>query len=226
MGCYAALPALRIAAGLLSRSNGNVHPRADVVHTEICTLHFNPADHSPGQFVIQTLFADGHIRYSVEPRDAVESPAGEGAFELLTVREETVPGSLDDMTWTLSEWGFHMTLSRDVPGKIAESLPHFLSRLFESAGMRYGEEAGNAVFAIHPGGPRILDSLEELLKLEQHQLRLSRTILYERGNMSSATLPHIWMAAASDSGIKTGAVIVSLAFGPGLTIAGALFRKC
>jgi predicted naringenin-chalcone synthase len=226
MGCYAALPALRIAAGLLSRGNGNNHPRADLVHTELCTLHFNPADHSPGQLVIQTLFADGHIRYSVEPGEHAELQAGENALEVLAVREETVPDSLDDMTWDLSEWGFQMTLSRDVPGKIAGSLPGFLLALFEHAGLRYSEETGNSIFAVHPGGPRILDSVEEIFQLEKRQLQWSRTVLFERGNMSSATLPHIWMAIASDASIKTGTIIVSLAFGPGLTIAGALFRKC
>jgi predicted naringenin-chalcone synthase len=226
MGCYAALPALRVAAGLVSRSNGSIRPRADIVHTELCTLHFNPADHSPGQLVIQTLFADGHIRYSLVLKEHEVLKAGESALELLTVKEETVPDSLGDMTWALSEWGFEMTLSRDVPGKIAASLPHFLSSLFEGAGLQYAEEATKAIFAVHPGGPRILDSVEELLQLEKHQLQLSRTVLFERGNLSSATLPHIWMAAAADEGIKPGTVIVSLAFGPGLTIAGALFRKC
>jgi predicted naringenin-chalcone synthase len=226
MGCYAALPALRIAAGLLSRSNGNACPRADIIHTELCTLHFNPADHSPGQLVIQTLFADGHIRYSVAPQNKSELRTGEGAFEVLAVREETVPNSLEDMTWALSEWGFEMTLSRDVPGKIAGGLSNFLSALFKEAGLNYGEEAGAATFAVHPGGPRILDSVEELLKLEKRQLQLSRAVLFERGNMSSATLPHIWMAAATDADIKSGSIIVSMAFGPGLTIAGALFRKC
>jgi predicted naringenin-chalcone synthase len=226
MGCYAALPALRIAAGLLSRTHESVRPRADIIHTELCTLHFNPSDHSPGQFVMQTLFADGHIRYSVVPGDNGELQPGDGAFEVLAVREETVPDSLDDMTWALSEWGFEMTLSRDVPGKIARCLPRFLSILFREAGIRYEEEAGAAIFAIHPGGPRILDSVEELLGLEKPQLRLSRAVLFDRGNMSSATLPHIWMAAAADPTIKPGTVIVSLAFGPGLTVAGAIFRKC
>ncbi len=225
-GCYAALPALRIAAGLLHRNNGKIPPRAEVVHTELCTLHFNPADHSPGQLVIQTLFADGHIRYSVSLGNHAAIRGDESAFELMAVLEETVPDSLDDMTWVLSEWGFQMTLSRDVPGKIAHCLPRFLSNLFAAAGMSYSKEAGAAIFAVHPGGPRILDSVEELLKLEKSQLRLSRAVLFERGNMSSATLPHIWMAAASDENIKPGMLIVSLAFGPGLTMAGALFKKC
>ena len=219
MGCYAALPALRIAAGLLRNNDSNLRPRADIVHTELCTLHFNPGDHSPSQLIVQSLFADGHIRYSLVP-------GGEGVFEVLAVREEIVPDSLDDMTWVLSGWGFQMTLSRDVPGKIASCLPRFLTALYKSAGMNYSNEAGASIFAVHPGGPRILDSVEELLGLSRRQLQLSRKILFERGNMSSATLPHIWMEASSDPGVKPGDLLVSLAFGPGLTVAGALFRKC
>jgi len=226
MGCYAALPALRIAAGLLNRSNGKASLRAEVVHTELCTLHFNPADHSPEQLVIQTLFADGHIRYSIMPADEARLRTGESAFEVLAVHEETLPHSLQDMTWTLSDWGFQMTLSREVPQKISKCLSGFLLSLFKSAELRFAEELQEAVFAVHPGGPRILDLVEKLLGLKSQQLKLSRTVLYERGNMSSATLPHIWMAAASDTSIRSGAVIVSLAFGPGLTIAGAIFRKC
>jgi len=225
MGCYAALPALRIAAGLLS-FRGDPGARAEIVHTELCTLHFNPGDHSPEQLIVQTLFADGHIRYSVVPGARGGDWVDGSAFEILAVREEIVPGSLDDMTWILSDWGFQMTLSRDVPGKIAACLPKFLSTLFVDAGLDYSRQAGEAIFAVHPGGPRILDSVEELMGLEKHQLQLSRAVLFERGNMSSATLPHIWMAAAADSDIRRGAFIVSLAFGPGLTIAGALFRKC
>lgn len=225
MGCYAALPALRIASALLN-NHGNGVARADIVHTEICTLHFNPADHSPEQLVIQTLFADGHIRYSVMPGPLPEFRNGERGLEVLALREEMLSDSLEDMTWTLSEWGFRMTLSRDVPGKIAGCLPRFLLRLFLDAGMSYEGKDDNTVFAVHPGGPRILDSIEELLCLQKGQLRLSRRVLFERGNMSSATLPHIWMAVVSDEDIKPGSLIVSLAFGPGLTIAGALFRKC
>ncbi len=226
MGCYAALPALRIAAGLLSNRSGSAVPRAEIVHTELCTLHFDPGDHSPEQLIVQSLFADGHIRYALVPGDAPVAPAENGRFELLSVREEIVPDSLDDMTWVLSEWGFRMTLSRDVPGRVAASLPRFLSGLFCGAGLNYENEAGGALFAVHPGGPRILDSVRELLCLREDQVALSREVLFRRGNMSSATLPHIWMAVAGDAGVAPATLVVSLAFGPGLTVAGALFRKC
>ncbi len=223
MGCYAAVPALRVAAGLIECAPGNGVRRAEIVHTELCTLHFNPLDHSPEQLIVQSLFADGHIRYSMVPYSGDD---GADALQILSIGEEIVPDSLDDMTWALSDWGFRMTLSRDVPGKVAAALPGFLEHLFTSAGLDYHETSAGAVFAVHPGGPRILDAVAELLELHEGQLSLSRSVLYERGNMSSATLPHIWMAAASDPSVKAGTLVASIAFGPGLTIAGAVFRKC
>ena len=225
MGCYASIPALRVTTGLLRNPQDQRPARADIVHTEMCSLHFNPIDHSPEQFVVQSLFADGHIRYSMTLDDAGHTTVEGPAFEILAVREETVPDSLADMTWVLSEFGFRMTLSREVPGKVAARLPDFLGRLFRQGGQIYDEIKETAVFAIHPGGPKIIDSVQDLLALRDDQTVASRAVLFERGNMSSATLPHIWARISDNAEIPAGTLIASLAFGPGLTVAGALFRK-
>jgi predicted naringenin-chalcone synthase len=223
MGCYAAIPALRVAAGLLQTAQNGARPRAEIVHTELCTLHFDPRDHSPEQLVVQSLFADGHVRYAMTPD---HSPGDDAALRILSAHEESVPGSLDDMTWVLSESGFRMTLSPDVPAKIAAALPGFLTRLFAGAGENYETLRDRSIFAIHPGGPKIIDSIQELLCLSDAQIAFSRSVLYEHGNMSSATLPHIWARVNTDPAVRSDTPIVSLAFGPGLTIAGALFKKC
>jgi predicted naringenin-chalcone synthase len=225
MGCYASIPALRVATGLLCNPQEEKSSRADILHTELCSLHFNPIDHLPEQFVVQSLFADGHIRSSMTLDEVAQKAVNGPAFAILAVREETVPDSLDDMTWVLSQFNFRMTLSRDVPKKIAARLPDFLDRLFRQGGEIYGRAKEAAVFAIHPGGPKIIDSVQELLGLRDDQTAASRQVLFERGNMSSATLPHIWARLAENADVPSGAVIASLAFGPGLTVAGALFRK-
>jgi predicted naringenin-chalcone synthase len=221
MGCYAAVPALRVARGLLLNPQGEGTPRAEIVHTELCTLHFNPRDHRPEQLVVQSLFADGHIRYAL----TLQEDAPPSGFEVLAVREEVVPNTLADMTWVPSEWGFRMTLAREVPEKIAAALPGYLQRLFAQAGECYETARDRACFAVHPGGPRIIDSVQVLLGLREDQVALSRELLFEHGNMSSATLPHVWARMLQTPEIKSGTLVGSLAFGPGLTIAGALFRK-
>jgi predicted naringenin-chalcone synthase len=191
----------------------------DLVHTELCTLHLNPTQHLPEQLVVQTLFADGLVRYSVS-----QAPAGPG-LELVAGREEVVPDTGEAMGWRVSDFGMEMTLSRRIPEYLGGALEPFLERLAADAGVAAGVLRDRAWFAIHPGGPRIVDELAELLGLEPEQVAASNGVLRAHGNMSSATLPHVWKALLEDPAVPAGAWIVSLAFGPGLTIAGALARK-
>ncbi|HKO51453.1 MAG TPA: 3-oxoacyl-[acyl-carrier-protein] synthase III C-terminal domain-containing protein [Polyangiaceae bacterium] len=229
MGCYAAFPAIRIAAGHLSvppalRSCGGL-PRAarvDIVHTELCTLHLDPSDHSAEQCVVQSLFADGFVRYSL--CEMVGTTAQRG-LELLAVSEQILPDSAACMAWSVGDFGMRMTLTRDVPNRIASALRPFVAELFAKARVDLADALRHAVVAVHPGGPKIIDRVSEVLELTPAQVRSSRDVLYEYGNMSSATLPHVWQRIVTDDAISTGTLIVSLAFGPGLTVCGALFRK-
>ncbi len=82
-----------------------------------------------------------------------------------------------------------------------------------------------AAFAIHPGGPRILDLVQDRLHLSDPQVACSRSVLLSRGNMSSATLPHIWQELLRGDTLGDGQAVISLAFGPGLTLCGAVLRK-
>src|SRR5918911_488344 len=82
MGCYAALPALRITAGLLLSPREERAARADIIHTELCTLHLNPLDHSPEQLVVQSLFADGYIRYSMTIDEEAPGTIGRPGLEI------------------------------------------------------------------------------------------------------------------------------------------------
>lgn len=197
MGCYAALPAIRMARG-----NGT----CDILHTELCTLHLDPAKHDPEQLVIQSLFADGVIRY----RAADARPALGYAVE--QVREVIAPGSLDQMTWEVAASGFSMRLAREVPRFVGEAV----------AGVVGPWRTADAVYAIHPGGPRIIDGVKDALSLSEEQVYFSREILRRHGNMSSATLPHVWELMMDE--VPNGTPVISLAFGPGLTVASSLMR--
>ena len=121
------------------------------------------------------------------------------------------------MTWNVVEWGFQMSLAKEVVVHIARYLPQFLERLYPNW--------KGAIFAIHPGGPKILTHIQELLNLTDEQMRFSFQILKEYGNMSSATIPHIWQRILDDPTVPNGTPIISLAFGPGLSICGAFMEK-
>lgn len=203
MGCYAALPALRIAAGYQAL---NPQAKIDIVHTEICSLHTHPLEHGADQLVAQSLFADGFIRYRV----GAEGPA----FETLQFEELLIPNTEEQMTWNLSGWGFSISLARQIPLQIVRALPGFLKRF---------EGWEKTLFAVHPGGPKILDYIQSGLALSPEQLHHSGEVLRKWGNMSSATLPHIWQDMLAS--VPVGQMIMSLAFGPGLTLYGSLMRR-
>ena len=67
--------------------------------------------------------------------------------------------------------------------------------------------------------------LHRVLSLSDEQVAHSQAVLRERGNMSSTTLPHIWARMLADEAIPDGALVASVAFGPGLTFVGNLMRK-
>jgi predicted naringenin-chalcone synthase len=126
------------------------------------------------------------------------------------------------MRWLDGDHGMHMTLARDVPDRIAGVLRAFVIELYRRAGLDIAR-ARDSLFAVHPGGPKIIDGVQLTLELADPQLAASRAVLHDHGNMSSATLPHVWMRL--DESAAPGTLIASLAFGPGLTVCGALFEK-
>jgi predicted naringenin-chalcone synthase len=221
MGCYASVPAVRLAIASLRNPAADAQnaPRVDIVHTEVCSLHLDPSNHAIEQLVIQSLFGDGLIRYSLDDQ------ARPGGFEILAVAERVLPDSAESMSWLLSDTGMTLTLARDVPERIGGALRDFVAQLYRSAELDRRVEQPRSLFAVHPGGPRIIDSVRERLELTQAQVQASRDVLFAFGNMSSATLPHVWMQLGNDPRVSSGTLIVSLAFGPGLTMCGALFRK-
>ncbi|WP_186646550.1 3-oxoacyl-[acyl-carrier-protein] synthase III C-terminal domain-containing protein [Fluviispira vulneris] len=229
MGCYASLPAIRMGKGFLQNENRHqainekVKKKVDIIHNELCTLHFNPAAHDPEQIVVQSLFADGHIKYSICESNDYSANDTQNAFEIIVEQENLYAESFDAMTWRLSDFGFQMTISRKVPSIIAENIEVFLNNLFDKAGMNFSDEKEKVIFAIHPGGPKIIEYIRDILNLSAQQIKYSQSILFEYGNMSSATLPHIWERISQTKEV-IGMLVVSLAFGPGLTMSGSIMR--
>ena len=222
MGCYASLPALRIARGFL-KDPTVAKPQVDIVHTELCSLHINPLLHEPEQLVVQTLFADGFIKYSVVPKNNTLEKTG--SLDLISLHEEIIPDSTLMMSWILDDFGMKMTLAKDIPSVLANHMTKFLHTLITKGGLDPHKTLKEAFYAIHPGGPKVIQKMARLLNLSQEQIFHSKQVLFHLGNMSSATLPHIWDKMVKDPEVPAKSLIISLAFGPGLTISGALYTK-
>ena len=126
-----------------------------------------------------------------------------------------------DMTWKISNHGFLMTLSHQIPDIIKNEISAFTQTLLQK---------GNLVIedidflAMHPGGKSILKAVEESLNFPEKANQAAHDTLQSYGNMSSATILFVLKSylekAKPDDHQKK---ILSLAFGPGLTIEGGLF---
>ena len=220
MGCYGAFPALRMASSFLANEDIlGKKKTVDLVHTELCSLHMNPEDPTLEQMVIQSLFADGCIAYSMT---AAPPPQG---LKVISLYEELIPDTAEAMEWMVSDWGMKMSLSKDVPTMVGSKVLEFADRWLKTRGYDLKDISSRAIFAVHPGGPKIIDQVKTSLGLNDEQVAASRMLLRDRGNMSSATLPHLWERLLKDPNVPSGTPIVSFAFGPGLTICAGLMEK-
>ncbi|MDN5917070.1 MAG: type III polyketide synthase [Pseudonocardia sp.] len=211
MGCYAAIPGLgTVADFVVSRGRPAV-----ALCCELTSLHVQPADGDRGQVVSHALFGDAAAALTLVPEPV------DGALEVLDVAAVTDPSTSDHMTWEVTDLGFRMGLSPEVPGVLARHVHAMVSGLLDRNGLRIGDVDG---WAVHPGGPRILDVVAERLDLPAGALDASRAVLAERGNCSSATVLLVIDALRSAGLPRPGRACVALAFGPGLTLYAALLR--
>ena len=229
MGCYGSLPALRMAHGFLSSARMGITPpkeRVDIVHTEILSAHSKIVEDSPEQIITMTLFGDGFVKYSALP-EGTFAGNGKRGLKILAIKEHMIKDSLDGMTWHLGPHNFNMTLALSVPYAIRDTVKPYVQEMFSDLGLDFEQEKqqGNIAYAIHPGGPLIVKKICEQLGLSEEDVTLSSKVLYENGNMSSATIPYILREVIDDDSIPVGAKVLSMAFGPGLTIAGMILEK-
>jgi predicted naringenin-chalcone synthase len=226
MGCYGAFPAIRTAVGLVGSSFSSLpyqKKRVDLIHTEFLSLHFDLLAEAPDNFVTSTLFADGFIKYSAYPQAAFG--ANKRGLKVLAIEERILPDSLPEMTLRPGPFQFDMSLSKRVPVLIRNTIDEFVQALCAQAGIDFENEKSSMVFAIHPGGPAIVNHVRNRLGIEESQIELSRKVLFENGNMASATAPHIWQHVVESDSIRPGTKVLSMAFGPGLTVIGAIFER-
>ena len=209
MGCYAAIPGLAVATDYVV---AQCRP-AVLVCAELTSLHLQPPPHDIEQAVAHALFGDACAALVLSPSNIV----GEG-LDVIAVETLTDVSSAADMTWDITDYGFRMSLSSRVPALVARNVPVLVDRLLTDRGLSPDHVRH---WAIHPGGPRIIDKVQEVFSLGDVQIKRSREILSRYGNCSSAT---IMLTLASMCPIPVGDYVLAMAFGPGLTVTGALLQ--
>jgi predicted naringenin-chalcone synthase len=212
MGCYAAIPGLGAAADFV-RAHGLP---AVMLCVELPSLHIQPStDPRDLQTVVShALFADAAAAVVIEP----DAPSG---LEVLDLTAVTVPASAPLMTWEVTDHGFRMGLSPKVPTVLSMHVADAIQALVKPSGLDVADVAG---WAVHPGGRRIVDVVEERLQLSADQVADSRAVLDEYGNCSSATVLMVLEQVRRRERLAAGEAVIAMAFGPGLTLCTTLFR--
>lgn len=210
MGCYAAFPALRMAAQFCE-----ANPKAVVLVMclELCTLHLQLTA-KPDDILAHSLFADGAAAALVSTR-----PPQAPAWEVQSFESALLPAGEADMAWDIGDSGFNIVLSSYVPEVIGTNI----QALLEGVLKRQGKSIADIdQWAVHPGGRSILDKVQQSLALSPSCLDTSRSVLRDFGNMSSATILFVLQRLLLGEG---GGTACAMAFGPGLTVETALLQR-
>lgn len=210
MGCYAALPALRMAASICTADR---HATVLVVCAELCSLHYRH-EFTNSNLMANSLFADGAAAAVIRSKASPANPS----FELSSFSSFLYDKTEDEMGWMIGNHGFEMELSPKVPDLIAKTLSTTCTTTCKNGGVSIDRISH---WAIHPGGRAILDAAEKALSLDSAALSSSRSVLRNYGNMSSATILFVLKDLLMQ---KINGSVFTAAFGPGLVAECALME--
>jgi polyketide synthase Type III len=211
MGCAGAMPGLQRAYDYVMAYPGR---KALLVTVEVCSACYY-IDESLETVVGNAICADGAAAVIVA-NDGEGSGPGIAAFETLlepsflhTVGFQTIQGKL------------RIVLSKDIRDEAGVLVRRLLDSLLLGSGLRR-EDVDHWI--IHSGGRKVIDSIRDELGLSEAQLKHSRCVLRNFGNMSSPTVLFVLDETMKNSRPEKGDIGVMIAMGPGLAVEGAVLR--
>lgn len=209
MGCYAGIHAIKIADAIC---NNNSEANVVIVCTELCTLHFQK-ENSMDNITSTLLFGDGCAAALIQ-----HSQKADKGLSFRNFWSDVAFKGKRDMSWQLSSKGFLMTLSGYVPDLVKEDFDTLVARALQNASLKK-EDIDH--WCIHPGGRKILESIQISTGLTKKHLQYSYDILKDFGNMSSPTVLFVLqkiLINLQNTPTSKDAIIFGAAFGPGLTM--------
>jgi len=210
MGCYGAFNGMKVAEAFCKAD-----PNAVVllVSVELCTIHFQKSlDIS--NVLSNSIFADGAAAVIVQAR-----PSHQKCFILKNFFCDLIPQSNHEMAWSIADSGFDIVLSSYVPEIIQSGISQFAKKILALSKLSHFD-----LYAIHPGGRKILEACEKSLQITKEDNKYSYHVLQNYGNMSSATILFVLKKIWDDETIEAGSKVFSCAFGPGLTMESSVLE--
>jgi predicted naringenin-chalcone synthase len=212
MGCYAALPALSTCANWVA-----VHQRpAVLLAVDVFSPHLQPPPYDTEAAVIATLFGDGAAAVVLLP-----GTPGLPGLDIVDAEQITVPAHADDLQVHVGDLGVRIALRPSMPDIVASAAGAPVSALLARHGLGWTDVTW---WAIHPGGRRILDRLQNALGLPEASMAVARGAMRDCGNTAGPAVLGVLERLQAISPLGPGQNGVALAFGPGATVWSLLLR--
>ena len=207
LGCVAGAAAISRAADYVKAYPDQA---AVVLSVELCSLTLQREDISMANLISSGLFGDGAAAVIVAGADCgLPTTAGPA---ILATRSVFYPDTEEMMGWDISEKGFRIVLSREVPNLVRKNLAHDVDEFLAPRGLT---RADIGSWALHTGGPKILEATAEALGLNNGQLDVSWECLRRTGNLSSASVLVVLDEVMKNRRPKRGTLGILAAMGPG-----------
>lgn len=198
-------------AAALSRAMDYVKAWPDkvavVLSVELCSLTIQVKDATIANLVGTGLFGDGAAAVVVAGEDT-----GLQGVQVLQTHASFYPDTERVMGWDVVDTGLKLVLSPTVPNMVRQHAREDFERLMQLAG-RKAEEVKHHL--CHPGGPKVLQAMQETLKLDESALHLSWETLRTVGNLSSTSVLLILEETCRQRNPQAGELGVLMAMGPG-----------
>jgi alkylresorcinol/alkylpyrone synthase len=210
LGCVAGAAGIARAADYV-----RAYPKqaAALVSVELCSLTLQREDLSVANLISSGLFADGSAAVIVTGEEFEPAAGGEiNGPRILATRSVFYPDTKEMMGWNISEKGFRIVLSTEVPNLIRENLGRDVDAFLADNGLQRGDLKS---WVLHTGGPRILEASADALGLKNGELDASWECLRKVGNLSSASVLVVLEDVMKNRRPEPGTRGLLAAMGPG-----------
>jgi len=177
LGCLAGAAGVARAADYLK---GHPTEVAVLLSVELCSLTLQREDLSVPNLIASGLFGDGAAAVVLVGGDRESSGP-----RVVDSRSAFYPGTEEVMGWEVSERGFKVVLSAEVPEMVRRHLRRDVDAFLAEHGLERGDISA---WISHPGGPKVLEAMEEALDLPREAFAGAWRTLQEVGNMSSTSV--------------------------------------
>jgi alkylresorcinol/alkylpyrone synthase len=211
LGCVAGAAGMARVYDYLHGYPGDV---AVLLSVELCSLTLQRDDTSIPALIGVSLFGDGAAAVVATGADrkslGTRSPRGP---RVLATRSRVIPATVDVMGWNVGSSGFQLVMSRDVPKMADDHLRDEVDGFLADHDLSV---ADIAAWVCHPGGPKVLDSVQNAIGLPPEALAHSRDSMRDNGNISSASVLDVLRRTVNEPPLE-GSFGVMLAMGPGFS---------